>query len=100
MLGYFFCHAAIHASWGYKFRVRFTAGMNIAFAWMRHHGFVVSWLRAESVLASRISEALTYMLIVFNLTVVTPRALTIGKCLSDFFPYYNYNTLRRHLYIS
>ena len=40
MIFYFLMHAAIHMSWGYKFRVPFTVAMNIAFAWIDTTGFV------------------------------------------------------------
>jgi len=81
MCVYLLMHAAIHASWGYKFRVPFTCLMNIAFVWMRHYGFSVSWMHASPTRAKtgrRISEAVTYLLIVLNVAVVSPRALTIG----------------------
>ena len=81
MLCYLLMHGAIHASWGYKFRVPFTAAMNIAFAWMRHYGFSLSWLRAsaeKSEKGRRASEAVVYLLILFNLVIVSPRALTVG----------------------
>ena len=47
MIMYLLMHAAIHASWGYRFRSPFSAVMNIAYIWMRHHGFTVSWLHAS-----------------------------------------------------
>ena len=78
---YLCMHGAIHMSWGYMFRVPFTAAMNIAFAFMRHYGFSLSWQRAAPEKAEkgrRISEALVCLLVVFNLIVVSPRALTIG----------------------
>lgn len=81
MLFYLLMHAAIHASWGFRFRVPFTAAMNIAFAWMRHHGFSMSWWQASAEKSQRgrqISEAFVYLLILFNLIVVSPRALTIA----------------------
>jgi len=81
MLMYLLMHAAIHMSWGYRFRVPFTAAMNIAFLWMRHFGFSLSWMQASAVKARkgrRISEALVYVLTMLNLTVVSPRGLTIG----------------------
>lgn len=81
MLLYLLAHAAIHATWGYKFRVPLTNAMNIAFVWMRHHGFTVSWLQSSAEKKEkgrRISEAFAYLLILLNLVVVTPRALTIG----------------------
>jgi hypothetical protein len=81
MLLYLLMHGAIHASWGYVFRVPFTAAMNIAFVWMRHHGFTVSWLRAspeKAAKARRISEGMAYLMVLLNLVAVGPRALTIG----------------------
>lgn len=81
MLFYLLMHGAIHASWGYKFRVPFTAAMNIGFLWMRHHAFCLSWLRASPEKAQkgrRIGESVAYLLVLFNLLVVSPRALTIG----------------------
>ena len=48
---------------------------------MRHYGFSLSWQRAAPEKAEkgrRISEALVCLLVVFNLIVVSPRALTIG----------------------
>lgn len=81
MLVYFMMHAAIHMTWGYQFRVPFTSVMNIAFAWMRHYGFSVSWLGASATRAAkgrRISEALVYLLTLLNLVIVSPRGLTIG----------------------
>lgn len=81
MLFYLTMHAAIHMTWGYKFRVPFTSAMNIAFAWMRHYGFSVSWLEASPTRANkgrRISEALVYLLALLNLVIVSPRGLTVG----------------------
>lgn len=81
MLCYLLMHGAVHASWGYKFRVPFSNAMNIAFLWMRHHGFSLSWVRAsaeKSEKGRRISEAIVYMLILLNLVVVSPRGVTIG----------------------
>ena len=81
MLFYFLMHGAVHMFWGYKFRVPFTAGMNIAFLWMRHHNFNLSWQARASPEKSEkgrtISEAVAYMLVLFDLAVVSPRALTI-----------------------
>jgi len=82
MLCYFAMHGAIHMSWGYKFRVPFTALMNIAYLWMRHHAFCLSWVfraaEEKQNKGRRIGEAVVYLLIVFNLVVMSPRALTIG----------------------
>merc|ERR1712166_1038151 len=49
---------------------------------MRHHAFSLSWQANASVEKSekgrKISEAVVYLLILFNLLIVSPRALTIG----------------------
>ena len=55
--------------------------MNIAFIWMRHHGFTVSWLEASAEKQEKgrkISLGLAYLLILLNFIVVSPRGLTIG----------------------
>jgi len=81
MMAYLLMHAAIHMSWGYRFRGPFTIAMNIAYVWMRHHGFTVSWLDASSEKQDkgrRISEGFAYLLIVINLVVLAPRGVTVG----------------------
>lgn len=81
MMVYMLMHAAVHMSWGYRFRAPFTIAMNIAYVWMRHHGFSVAWLQASSQKQEKgrhISEACAYLLIVANLVLLAPRGVTVG----------------------